>query len=88
MNKNKLMSAAALLASVVSTNVLASEKEMTLMLDWFVNPNHGPIVIAKERGYFKEQGLKVNIQEPAIQVHHLSWSRRVKSTWRFHTNRA
>ena len=65
MNKNKLMSAAALLASVVSTNVLAAEKEMTLMLDWFVNPNHGPIVIAKERGYFKEQGLKVNIQEPA-----------------------
>ena len=50
MNKNKLMSAAALLASVVSTNVLAAEKEMTLMLDWFVNPNHGPIVIAKERG--------------------------------------
>ncbi|NMV11748.1 ABC transporter substrate-binding protein, partial [Vibrio parahaemolyticus] len=65
MNKNKLMSAAALLASVVSTNVLAAEKEMTLMLDWFVNPNHGPIVIAKERGYFKELGLKVNIQEPA-----------------------
>mgnify|MGYP001952513365 CR=1 FL=1 len=35
------------------------------MLDWFVNPNHGPIVIAQERGYFKQQGLKVNIQEPA-----------------------
>ncbi|WP_029796648.1 ABC transporter substrate-binding protein, partial [Vibrio parahaemolyticus] len=65
MNKNKLMSAAALLASMVSTNVLAAEKELTLMLDWFVNPNHGPIVIAQERGYFKQQGLKVNIQEPA-----------------------
>ncbi|ODX43715.1 ABC transporter ATP-binding protein [Vibrio parahaemolyticus] len=59
------MSAAALLASMVSTNVLAAEKELTLMLDWFVNPNHGPIVIAQERGYFKQQGLKVNIQEPA-----------------------
>ncbi|WP_029799610.1 ABC transporter substrate-binding protein, partial [Vibrio parahaemolyticus] len=62
MNKNKLMSAAALLASMVSTNVLAAEKELTLMLDWFVNPNHGPIVIAQERGYFKQQGLKINIQ--------------------------
>ncbi|PFG58703.1 putative hydroxymethylpyrimidine transport system substrate-binding protein [Vibrio sp. ES.051] len=65
MNKNKLMNAAALLASIISTNVFAAEKDMTLMLDWFVNPNHGPIIIAKERGYFEEQGLKVHIQEPA-----------------------
>ncbi|WP_412497710.1 ABC transporter substrate-binding protein [Vibrio furnissii] len=65
MNKNKLMSAATLLAAMISTNVMATEKELTLMLDWFVNPNHGPIVIAKERGYFKAQGLNVNIQEPA-----------------------
>ncbi|MGF1755611.1 ABC transporter substrate-binding protein [Vibrio makurazakiensis] len=46
-------------------NVQAQTKELTLMLDWFVNPNHGPIVIAKERGYFEEQGLKVVVQEPA-----------------------
>lgn len=65
MNKNKLISTIALITSILSTNVLAAEKEITLMLDWFVNPNHGPIVIAQERGYFKQQGLKVNIQEPA-----------------------
>ncbi|GAM60376.1 hydroxymethylpyrimidine ABC transporter [Vibrio ishigakensis] len=35
------------------------------MLDWFVNPNHGPIIIAQEKGFFAEQGLKVEIQEPA-----------------------
>ena len=65
MKINKLLSAVALVTSLISTSALAADKEMTLMLDWFVNPNHGPIVIAKERGYFKQQGLKVNIQEPA-----------------------
>ncbi|USE37186.1 ABC transporter substrate-binding protein [Endozoicomonas sp. SCSIO W0465] len=40
-------------------------KELTLMLEWFVNPDHGPIIIARENGYFEDLGLKVNIQEPA-----------------------
>lgn len=40
-------------------------KPLTLMLDWFVNPNHGPIVIAQEKGYFKANGLDITIQEPA-----------------------
>lgn len=65
MKINKLVSVTALVTSLISTNALAAEKDMTLMLDWFVNPNHGPIVIAKQRGYFKQHGLKVNIQEPA-----------------------
>ena len=49
-------------------NPQATEKEpqkVTLMLDWFVNPNHGPIIIAKEKGLFKQEGLNVTIQEPA-----------------------
>ena len=40
-------------------------KELKLMLEWFVNPDHGPIIIAKQKGYFEEEGVKVNIQEPA-----------------------
>ncbi|KEQ16487.1 ABC transporter ATP-binding protein [Endozoicomonas numazuensis] len=48
-----------------SLSYAQSEKELNLMLEWFVNPDHGPIVIAQENGYFKDQGLKVNIQEPA-----------------------
>ena len=38
---------------------------MTLLLDWFVNPNHGPIVIAEERGYFADAGLEVEVIPPA-----------------------
>ncbi|EGU43628.1 ABC transporter substrate-binding protein [Vibrio splendidus] len=67
MKNTKLVGAVALLASLVSGHALADSehKKMTLMLDWFVNPNHGPIVIAQERGYFAEQGLEIEIQEPA-----------------------
>ncbi len=40
-------------------------KELNLMLEWFVNPDHGPIIIAKQKGYFDQVGVKVKIQEPA-----------------------
>ncbi|SJL82572.1 Putative thiamine biosynthesis protein [Vibrio palustris] len=65
MKKQILISVMALLVSVVSSHAIAAQQTMTLMLDWFVNPNHGPIIIAKERGYFKQHGLHVKIQEPA-----------------------
>nr|WP_254104931.1 ABC transporter substrate-binding protein [Aliivibrio fischeri] len=45
--------------------VSAEDKTITLMLDWFVNPNHGPVVVAQQKGYFKEEGLNITIQEPA-----------------------
>ncbi len=65
MKTTQKLSAVALMTSLFSVNAFAADKELTLMLDWFVNPNHGPIVIAQERGYFKQQGIEVNIQEPA-----------------------
>lgn len=39
--------------------------QLTLMLDWFINPDHGPIIIAQEKGFFAQEGVKVKIQEPA-----------------------
>lgn len=66
MNKKMLLTSVMLAASLFSVSgQAAQEKKITLMLDWFVNPNHGPIVIAKQHGYFKEQGLDVVIQEPS-----------------------
>ena len=35
------------------------------MLDWFVNPDHGPIVIAEEKGFFADEGLEVEVIAPA-----------------------
>ncbi len=43
---------------------MANDK-ITVMLDWFVNPDHAPIIIAKEKGFFAAQGLDVNIVAPA-----------------------
>jgi len=40
-------------------------EKLTLLLDWFVNPDHAPIVIAKERGLFAKRGLDVQIVEPS-----------------------
>ena len=40
-------------------------KPLTVVLDWFVNPQHAPIIIAKEQGLFKQHGLNVNIIAPA-----------------------
>jgi ABC-type nitrate/sulfonate/bicarbonate transport system substrate-binding protein len=37
---------------------------VTLMLDWVPNTNHTGIFVAKERGYFKEAGLAVEIIQP------------------------
>jgi putative hydroxymethylpyrimidine transport system substrate-binding protein len=55
----------ALVLALSSLSAFAEEKSVTLMLDWFVNPNHGPIVVAQEKGYFEQQGINVEIQEPA-----------------------
>ncbi len=49
---------------LVASNTLAADK-MTLLLDWFVNPDHGPVILAEELGYFAEQNLEVDIVAPA-----------------------
>ncbi|WP_282091412.1 ABC transporter substrate-binding protein [Epibacterium ulvae] len=56
-----LITAATLMAA---TPAFAAD-EMTLILDWFVNPDHGPIIIAQENGYFAEQDLEVEVIAPA-----------------------
>ncbi|MCW9697859.1 MULTISPECIES: ABC transporter substrate-binding protein [unclassified Avibacterium] len=48
----------------VSVSVQAKEK-LTLLLDWFVNPDHAAIIVAQQKGFFAENGLQVEIVEPA-----------------------
>lgn len=55
---------AGFVALLMSAPVQAADK-VTLLLDWFVNPDHGPVIIAQEKGYFAEQGLDVDIIAPA-----------------------
>ena len=54
----------ALALTFSSGPALALEK-LTVMLDWFVNPDHGPIIVAQQMGYFAAAGLEVTIIAPS-----------------------
>jgi len=59
----KLLSTTA--ALILAAAPAFSQDKMTLLLDWFVNPDHGPIIVAQENGYFAEQDLEVEVIAPA-----------------------
>jgi len=39
---------------------------VTLALEWFLNPDHLPVVTAKERGFFREDGFDLSILVPTV----------------------
>lgn len=61
MRRIALLSLALLLAA---SRADAADK-LTFMLEWFVNPDHAPIIVAAQKGYFTEAGLDVEIIPPA-----------------------
>jgi putative hydroxymethylpyrimidine transport system substrate-binding protein len=40
-------------------------QKLTVILDWFPNPDHAPLIIAQQQGFFKDQGLDVELIGPA-----------------------
>ncbi len=57
--------ALALLLSVATAGAAHAADKLTVMLEWFVNPDHAPLVVAKELGLFGEAGLEVELVPPA-----------------------
>jgi putative hydroxymethylpyrimidine transport system substrate-binding protein len=58
----------AALALVVSLSLVGgvnAPNKLTVLLDWFVNPDHAPLVVAKAGGYFERAGLDVELIAPA-----------------------
>lgn len=55
----------ALLCAVFSTTPAFGAEKVTVLLDWFLNPDHGTLVVAKELGFFREAGVEVTMIEPA-----------------------
>ena len=51
----------------LTTSVIAAPKlqKLTVALDWFVNPDHAPLFVAKQQGYYKKKGLDVIFIPPA-----------------------
>ncbi|MBA7847173.1 ABC transporter substrate-binding protein [Klebsiella sp. RHBSTW-00484] len=50
--------------ALLTAQALANEK-LTLVLDWYINPDHAPIMVAEQIGAFKEAGLDVKIVPPS-----------------------
>jgi putative hydroxymethylpyrimidine transport system substrate-binding protein len=55
---------AALALATLALPAQAQDK-VRLLLDWFVNPDHAALVIAKQRGIFAKHGLDVDLIAPA-----------------------
>lgn len=53
-----------LLAWALAPNSLPAQSPLTLILDWLPNPNHVPIYVAQEMGFFAAEGLTVSLQSP------------------------
>ena len=53
-----------LIGLTASFTSLAKEK-ISLMLDWYVNPDHAAIIVAQQKGFFEKNNLDVDIIEPA-----------------------
>src|ERR1700751_3570916 len=56
---------AAVLAYAAGTgNAAAQAKDkVTLMLNWYTYSEHAPFYLGKERGYFDQEGIDLDIQE-------------------------
>lgn len=55
----------AFLLSLCLSGAAQAADKVTVLLDWFVNPDHAPLVVAKEGGYFERHGLDVELIAPA-----------------------
>ena len=42
-----------------------AQERLTVLLEWFVNPDHAPLVVAQELGLFEEAGLDVELVPPS-----------------------
>lgn len=42
-----------------------ADEKLTLILDWYINPDHAPIMVAEQIGAFKAEGLDVKIVPPS-----------------------
>lgn len=65
MNKICLCLVALLCAAHLSAMPARATEKLTVLLDWFVNPDHAPLYVAMEKGFFKNKGLEVELIAPS-----------------------
>ncbi|MFK8252518.1 ABC transporter substrate-binding protein [Ancylobacter terrae] len=60
----KTLAGAGLALALALTPAAAADK-LTVLLDWYVNPDHAPLIVAKEKGFFDAVGLDVTLVPPS-----------------------
>ena len=60
----RLLIAVFMFSLCTATPAAAAEK-LIVLLDWFTNPDHAPLYVAQEIGYFADAGLEVELIAPA-----------------------
>lgn len=58
----------AALLMLVTTSLYAqpsTQQPFTLVLDWFINPDHAPLLVAEQQGFFEKNGLQVKLVQPS-----------------------
>ena len=61
----RLLAATLVAATALAAPAAQAAEKLTLLLDWYVNPDHAPLLVAQEKGYFAEEGLEVEfLDEP------------------------
>jgi putative hydroxymethylpyrimidine transport system substrate-binding protein len=53
------------LSILLAAPIAGAQDKLTVLLDWHVNPDHGPLFVALERGYYKAAGLDVELIAPS-----------------------
>lgn len=61
----KIISLILLSVFIYSPIAQAKAEKLTVILDWFPNPSHAPLLVAKKMGFFKAEGLDVTLIGPA-----------------------
>lgn len=46
-------------------NFANANEKITIVLDWYLNPDHAPLIVAEQIGSFKNRGLDVDIITPS-----------------------
>jgi len=61
----RLATAALAAALAFAAPAAAQTTKLTVLLDWYMNPDHAPLVVAQEKGFFADQGLEIELVTPS-----------------------
>ena len=61
----KILTSIFVVTFLISSSAAFGADKFTVLLDWYVNPDHGPLYVADAQGYFQDAGLDVELIAPA-----------------------